>query len=57
MNIPTALLCTLLLCGVIAYALHSKGDVRAVFKALGVEFSLDAKEKPSASSQVPERKP
>ncbi len=57
MNIPTALLCTLLLCGVIAYALHSKGDVRAVFKALGVEFSLDAKEKPSAPSQVPERKP
>jgi len=53
MNIPTALVCILLLCGVIAYASHSKGDVRAVFKALGVEFTLDAKEKRSA----PEHKP
>ena len=30
---------------IIVFALHSKGDVRAGLKVLGVEISLDAKEK------------
>lgn len=57
MNIPILLVCILLLCGVLAYTIHAKGDVRAVFKAPGVEFSIDAKDKSALTTQVPEHKP
>jgi len=53
MNVLTRLVCAAVVLLVLLYALHSKGEVRAVFKALGVELSLDAKERlltPSDSS-------
>jgi hypothetical protein len=38
----------ILVLGLIAFAIYFKGDVKAAVKMLGVEFSIDVKDKPPA---------
>jgi hypothetical protein len=45
MKIRVGLVATVLLNIVLIYALYRKGDVKAEFKFLGVEFSLETKDK------------
>lgn len=45
MKIRACLVATVLVHIVLFYALYCKGDVKAAFKFLGVEFSLETKDK------------
>lgn len=45
MKIRAGLVATVLLSIVLCYALHCKGDVKAVLKFFGFEFSLETKDK------------
>jgi hypothetical protein len=45
MKIRVCLLATVLIHIVLFYALYCKGDVKAAFKFMGVEFSLETKDK------------
>jgi len=45
MKIRVCLVATIFVGTIVLYALYRKGDVRAAFKVLGVEFSIDAKDK------------
>ncbi|MBZ5729232.1 MAG: hypothetical protein LAP87_30195 [Acidobacteriia bacterium] len=45
MKIRVCLVATIMIGAVLLYALYCKGDVKAGFRVLGVEFSLEAKDR------------
>ena len=46
MKIRVCLVATILTAAIVLYALYGKGDVKAALKVFGVEFSLEAKDRP-----------
>jgi hypothetical protein len=57
MKIPMRLVLTILLPLVISVALLTKGDVKTTLKFVGLEFSLETKDKAAVTFKATERQP
>ena len=57
MKIPVRLVLTILVSLIVCVALLTKGDVKTTLKVLGLEFSLETKDKAAVTSKAMENPP